>query len=218
MIDDPTQIIFSKVSATSGEEIAGAHLQVIDSSNNVIEEWDSVAGKSHIIVGKLIYGETYTLKETQAPNGYVIAESVTFTVGASDKVVMKNKLTEVKIYKRDTVSGKNVAGAHLQLIDQSGNIVREWDTIDREYVITGLPIGIEYTLKETQAPENYVEASEMTFTLSSNEGVREIVMLDTPIVEVPNTAEEISVVTIIAGSVLIVLGIGTVIWLKKKEV
>ena len=218
MYDDPTTVQISKVSTTSGEEIAGAHLQVIDADNKIVEEWDSVAGQTHIIVGKLIYGETYTLKETQAPSGYVIAESISFTVGSNDKVVMKNKPTEVRVYKKDTVSGKFVAGAHLQLIDQSGKIVREWDTTDREEVITGLPIGVEFTLKETITPENYLEAADMTFALSSGEAVREITMLDTPIIDVPNTAADASIITIIAGSVLVVFGIGTVIWLKKKEV
>lgn len=217
MYDDPTRVEFSKVSATGGDEIAGAHLQIIDSNKEIVEEWDSEAGKTHIVFG-LTWGETYTLKETQAPNGYVIAESIVFTVGSVDKVVMKNKPTEVRVHKKDTVSGKYVVGAHLQLVDSSDKIVDEWDTKDEEHIITGLQIGVEYTLKETITPDNYLEASVMTFTLSSKEAVRDIEMFDTPIVAVPNTAANASVISIIAGSVLVIFGIGTVIWLKKKEI
>ena len=220
MIDDPTKVVFSKISATGSDEIEGAHLQVIDSSNKVIEEWDSVAGKTHIIEKKLVYGKTYTLKETQAPYGYVISEAVQFTVGenSSNKVVMKNQLTEVRISKRDTVSNKFVAGAHLQLLDDSGNVVSDFYTEDKEQVITGLPTGVKFTLKEIETPQNYLEAADVEFEINPTEKVKEVPMFDTPIIpDIPNTAADASVVTVIAGSILVIFGIGTVIWLRRRK-
>lgn len=217
MTDDPTEVIFSKVSATGGEEIAGAHLEVRDANDKLIDEWVSEEGKTHSIKGKLIDGDTYTLIETQAPNGYVISEAISFTVGSNDKVTMTNKLTEVKIYKKDTVSEKMVKGAHLQLLDNENNIVREWDTTDSEYIINGLLTGVEYTIRETITPKDYLQAEDIKFTLSSEEASRDLIMYDTPIIYVEDTAANASTITVIVGSILVIGGVGTVIWIRKKN-
>ena len=50
-----------------------------------------------------------------------------------------------------------------------------------------------------------------------SEESREVIMLDTPIVYVDNTAADASVIAIVAGIVLVLGGVGTVIWMKKKK-
>lgn len=93
MKDDYTKTDFSKTDATTGEEIAGAHLQVIDKDGKVVAEWDT-DGELHRING-LEPGD-YTLRETTAPDGYEVAEEVTFTVednGIVQKVEMKDEKT-----------------------------------------------------------------------------------------------------------------------------
>ena len=50
---------FSKEDITSGAELSGATLCVIDKDGNVIETWTSVSGEKHVIK-KLVVGETYT--------------------------------------------------------------------------------------------------------------------------------------------------------------
>ena len=92
MIDNATIIKISKQDMTTGTELAGATLQVIDKDGNVIEEWVST-DKSHFIEAKLIAGETYTLREITAPDGYNTAEDIEFTVnadGSVTEVVMKD--------------------------------------------------------------------------------------------------------------------------------
>ena len=80
----------SKRDITNDNELAGATLQIIDENGEVIEEWVST-NESHIIEAQLIAGKTYTLKETIAPDGYTIANSIDFTVnedGTVNTVVM----------------------------------------------------------------------------------------------------------------------------------
>lgn len=217
MPNDPTKVIFKKTDFASGKEIAGAKLQVIDSEGKIIDEWTSEEGKTHIIEGKLIEGNTYTLKEITAPKGYAISEEVVFTVGDTSVVEMKNKTTEVTIYKKDTVSEKNVSGAVLQLVDANGNKLDEWTTTDEGHVITALETGVEYTIKEIKAPAKYLEASEVKFTISANEATKEVTVYDTPIVDVPNTAANASVIVIVIGSILVAGGVGTIIWMRKRS-
>ena len=66
----PTVFEFTKIDITSGEELDGAELSVIDKDGNVIDNWVSEKGKAHVIK-YLKVGETYTLMEELAPYGYL---------------------------------------------------------------------------------------------------------------------------------------------------
>lgn len=93
MKDDYTKVDFSKTDIATGDELSGAHLQVIGKDDKVVAEWDT-DGKIHRING-LEPGD-YTLRETTAPEGYEVAEDVRFTVEATgdiQKVEMKDKAT-----------------------------------------------------------------------------------------------------------------------------
>ena len=97
MVDDTTKVQISKQDITTGEELPGATLQIIDEDGNVVEEWVSTT-EPHFIEAELIAGEKYTLHETAAPDGYVIANDVEFIVNADGtvtKVVMYDELTPV---------------------------------------------------------------------------------------------------------------------------
>lgn len=99
-----TKTTISKVDATTGEELAGATLQVIDpKTGDVVEEWVST-NEPHIIRG-LTYGKEYELKETIAPRTHELSEqTVKFTVGADEKVEMKDEPIKIsgQIDKRQT--------------------------------------------------------------------------------------------------------------------
>ena len=99
----PITFEFTKTDITSGVEIAGATLEVLDKEGNVIDSWVSVQGESHVIK-RLIVGETYTLRETMAPYGYLIANEITFTVedtGEVQIVIMEDEVPKAGfvIYK-----------------------------------------------------------------------------------------------------------------------
>ena len=82
MVDDCTRVDAEKVDATTGEPLAGATMQVVNTEGKVIEEWVS-DGEPHRIEA-LAPGE-YVLRETEAPEGYALAEDVPFTVeGTAD--------------------------------------------------------------------------------------------------------------------------------------
>ena len=83
------QVGITKYDATNSKELEGAKLQIIDKNNKVVEEWISTK-EQHIV--DLYVGETYTLRETIAPEGYAIAEEIKFTVEDNGKVVQQVKM------------------------------------------------------------------------------------------------------------------------------
>ncbi len=90
----PTTFEFTKKDITSGAELSGATLSVIDMDGNVVDTWTSVAGEAHIIK-KLEVGKTYVLREEFAPYGYLKATDVTFVVEDTEEiqsVVMKDEV------------------------------------------------------------------------------------------------------------------------------
>ncbi len=83
MQDDHTKLMISKTDIATGKELRGATLQIIDSDGKIVEEWVSEA-EPHMIE-RLPVGQ-YTLVETSAPAGYLVAESITFEVKATGEI------------------------------------------------------------------------------------------------------------------------------------
>ena len=179
VLNSRTSVSVSKVDIVSGEELAGAHIQILDENEDVFEEWDSTTS-AHIVEG-LKTGVTYTLRETVAPDGYTVASDTTFSIGTdgtvtadtieNDTILIEDSLTEVKISKTDIADGKELEGAHIQIIDEDEKVVEEWDSTKEAHTVTGLTTDKTYTLRETVAPEGYTIASDTTFTIDKNGNV-----------------------------------------------
>ena len=182
--NDTTLVEFSKTDITGDKELPGARLQVLDKDNNLIDEWTST-DKTHKIEG-LKVGEEYILKEEIAPDGYVIATEIKFKVEDTNdiqKVEMKDKVVEIS--KKD-ISGKEIEGAKLQVLDKEGNVIDEWISEKEPHKVKGLKENEKYTLHEELAIGNYVKASDIEFTVSVDKNTQEIVMID-KLVEITKT-------------------------------
>ena len=92
----PTEVGFTKSDITTGVELDGATLKVLDEKGNQIDTWTSVKGKPHVIK-RLLIGKTYTLVEEFAPYGYLVAGKVTFTIEDDGKPLMVEMKDEVPI-------------------------------------------------------------------------------------------------------------------------
>ena len=173
-----TTVTASKRDIAGTDEIKGAKMQVTDMNGKIIDTWTST-NKPHSIKG-LTEGHDYVLTEITAPNGFVKAESIKFTVSKEKKnqaVVMKDK--QVKISKTDLTGEKEVVGAHLEVRDESNNVVDSWTSTHVPHYVSGLEEGQTYTLIETTAPDGYVKAESITFTVSKEN--QEVVMKDAEI-------------------------------------
>ena len=66
-----------------------------------------------------------------------------------------NGQTVVHFSKVDADTAEELPGAVLELYAPDGTLLDTWETSDIPHVITGLPVGEGYILKEVSAPEGY---------------------------------------------------------------
>lgn len=186
------------------------------------------------------------LKE-QAPDGYLIAEDVKFTVkdtGKVQKVKMKDAhpYGKLVIKKTDSTSKAALPGAEFELREKENGKVVEKLVTDKTGTATSgkIPIAtykngkvektVEYILVETKAPNGYElsnKKEEIRFEYKDGktkviEIVKEIKNTkspsgSTPTGNSPKTGDSTNIWLPILLAVLSACGIGGVIWYKKKK-
>ncbi|WP_217957945.1 VaFE repeat-containing surface-anchored protein [Acutalibacter muris] len=168
------------------------------------------------------YGD-WQIVEMEALPGYVpLDESIKVAVDSSTVTLedIQNAKTKIVISKVDSVTGKELVGAKLEIRDKDGKVIEIWTTDGKPHTIDSLPAG-EYVLHEVSAPDGYLLAEDVKFTVKdTDEGVT-VVMKDRPkdVPSTPNTGDRgwllaLAVFGVSLGGVVISLVLSRK---KKKE-
>ena len=172
------QVSFTKTDVTGEKEVEGAEITVTDKeTGKVVDKWTS--GKDSHFINGLEEGRTYILSETVSPEEYVKSTDIEFTVSkekVNEKVNMKDK--QVKVSKL-TVGGEEVIGAHMQIIDEDGNVVDEWYSEGKSHIANGLEEGKTYTLHEDLSPLGLNLANDIEFEVTYDKENQKVEMIDT---------------------------------------
>ncbi|MFY8331965.1 SpaA isopeptide-forming pilin-related protein [Vagococcus carniphilus] len=127
--------------------------------------------KGEINFDKLPFGQ-YFLKETKAPNGFVLDDTLRSiiidqqTPDLTFKITLKNKkevtqLGKIKLIKLEDGSKKTLKGAEFTLFDYNKKKMKSQVTNDKgEINFDKLPLG-QYYIQETKAPNGFVLDSTM---------------------------------------------------------
>lgn len=161
--------------------LAGAKLQIQDMNGEVIVRTFITGDSAYEISGILSAGHKYQLVEVAAPSrDYMIAAPVEFTVpntpmgyqdadGIVTVTMLNRKYPEIYVSKVDATNEKEVAGAHIQILDEDGNVVvfdnkkLEWDSEVNDYTTKVKIAPGTYTLRETVAPDGYAITTDTKF-------------------------------------------------------
>ena len=185
--------------AADGKELPGAKLQVVqivskqgqNPYSKLVEEWTSDKDKGAKTI-KLPEGE-YMMVETTAPNGYEVAESITFKVDAKGKVSVRGengnfvnqgdstvtmidkpkqqeeKTFSVNLSKKAVNGMAELPGAEIKVFkgySENGLLVKEWTSGTSSMELQLAP-GV-YTMVETTAPNGYEVAENITFKVDAD--------------------------------------------------
>ncbi len=168
--ETPIVVEVSKSDITTGKEISGAILEILDSEGNVYASWttDGTPYQLHAMPA----GE-YTLRETFAPYGYLIANEVSFTVaetGEIQKVSMVDERVKgrIELHKSNDETGEPIKGVEFELRDENGKVLQTLVTDKLGYAETDLldictykedgsiDDVIKYFIVETKAAKGYI--------------------------------------------------------------
>ena len=109
----------------------------------------------------------YIVREIESPSGYILSDKEYAVSIAEDgeviEITAENKPVTVEISKRD-VYGNELAGAEMVLENADGEIVDKWTSDGTNHIVSKLGAG-EYVLKEIAAPDGYVIATDIKFSI-----------------------------------------------------
>lgn len=215
---DSSRVSITKVDSVTKNPIEGAKLVLKDSNGKEITSWTSTT-KSHII--RNLANGTYTIEETEAPNGYIINKKITtFTLSDNNRninVTIENapKTTVLTIKKIDAATQAGLPGAVIVIKNAAGQEVKRFTSTADATVFTDLDFGT-YTVYEESAPAGYIRNENVhTFTLDENNMSYQVTIENTKETIVPDTSTT-SVILTILGLAIIGSGVGFVYKNGKK--
>ena len=167
--NEPTVVEITKSDITTGEELDGAYLQVLDQDGNIIDSWESSKDESHVIK-RLTVGETYTLREEFAPYGYLVANDITFTIEDTaeiQKVEMKDEVPVAELI----LNKKGEFLNEVSLVDQIKGVVEHiFHYITGSLTDVTFEVYAEEDIKAADGvSEDYYKADELVATITTDE-------------------------------------------------
>ena len=213
-----------KTDLRTGATLAGAEFDVVATAD-VVDYDGSLAHEAGDVVAHVTTDENgmasadglalapggadYAFVETAAPAGYVVDPTPhEFTISYQDQLtpvvtieaMATNDFTTVRLSKLDE-KGEHLAGAHLALLDANKEVIDSWVSDEVPHTIERLLPGA-YTLAESEAPEGYLKADPIDFTVAEVTDVQEVSMTDLRIPtpqELPSTGEGLPIGAVLAG-------------------
>ena len=138
------------------------------------------------------YGSFQVMELAALPGYLTMKEPVPVEVNTAEVELdpIANGQTVVHFSKVDADTAEELPGAVLELYAPDGSLLETWETSDIPHVITGLPVGEGYILKEISAPEGYQLAEDITFAVEETSEIQFVGMVDEPSHDEPDEPEE----------------------------
>lgn len=200
---------------------------------NKIANENKITGISDITdnTGKLVFKELkvgiYLLRVTDY-NEYEYVEPTLISIPTYDEdvqnsmnfdvtVIPKHTPFKVSVSKQDITDHKELEGAHLQVIDEKGNIVDEWVSGKEPHMIQNLFCNHTYTLTETIAPKNYKVAQSINFKIEESGKIQKVIMYDELMPVKVKTGDNTNTAVLFGLSGFSLLGLGLFKFRKRKN-
>lgn len=212
---------FTKTDLTSGKEIPNVKFEVLhlkdDGSTEVI--FEGITDEHGKITIKDLFVGKFMIVETDSATGYKLSdEVVTFEIKENGEIVKANMTNEkiksiIKIHKVDE-DGNSLSGVEIGIYDLEDNLLGSYITDENGDIEVELEYG-SYYYKELKTIDGHILNDEKVFFDVTEDGA----IIETTLVniKVPNTSLSDSKVLDVVGIVLIIAGVGYLIYVKKKK-
>ena len=135
--NDYTKLDLAKVDSSTGENLSGAKLSLLDANGKLVESWTS--GSTPHRIEKMKPGK-YTLREDEAPANYKIADPITFTLESKadvQTIKMEDlRYADLTIVKR--IKASDITWAHGNptfIFTVKGKDINGKDRTFQDYVV-----------------------------------------------------------------------------------
>lgn len=190
--DMPTTLIIEKCKAgKENRRLSGVSYEIWPENAPQKKEMYTTDSDGKILIKYLLPDTVYCIQEKETLPGYLLDETI-YTVKTDKKgqiegedvytLQTENDCTKYKISKQDITTEKEIKGAEMTLYlleeDGSRTEVETWISEEEPHYVEELVIGRTYILVEKTAPQGYVQAEEITFTVPKSGEIQTIVMKD----------------------------------------
>lgn len=161
----PTGSIHLLKQGVAGTGLAGVEFSLLNSAGEEISR-ALTDSSGELIFSDLLYGDYQLVEITPAPGYLPLNEAISITIDQAEplEIRLTNEATKVEFVKTD-IEGMPLAGAQLQLLDASGNVLEEWISLAEAKLWQALPPG-DYSIVELMPPKGYRPAEPIQFTVT----------------------------------------------------
>ena len=167
-----TGIMITKLSSVDDQPLLGAKFEIRTAEGKVIGEFATDTAGDPIIA---VEPGVYYVKETKAPDGYLLNEEVFRVEVEAGKivplVVRDDPEPSLVIYKADERTGKGVPGAVFKVETADGDFIGQYTTdAQGEALVRPIKPG-HYIVTEVSAPDGYIVSTPNSKTITVKAGV-----------------------------------------------
>lgn len=169
--NDDGKVYIRKEDTTTAAGVAGAEIEVTNKKTGEVIFKGKSNESGYVSFEKPAEG-VYEFRETIAPDGYFINETVyEFTVHPNGTITGDNTITDIPntitITKTDYSTGKALKGATIEVYDENNVLVKVGVTDEDGKLYVAIPDYGTFHYKESVAPEGYI-LDEGTYTITIN--------------------------------------------------
>ncbi len=217
------KLIISKTDISASEPIPNTLLEIYTEDNMLVFS-GRTDENGNLEVDNLVVGNYYFV-EKEAAEGYVLNPEKMYFEIKEDGEIVKSEITNriitgtLILTKVDISTQEPLPNTLIEIYDAETDELIFSDRTDENGIITveDLKYG-KYYFVEKEAPEGYeINPEKMYFEIKENGEIVKSTLEDSKIIEVPNTFKNELKIRIIIGILLVILGIGVVIYANKKK-
>lgn len=212
---------FTKTDISTGAVIPDTKVEIFHVKNDGTSEliFTGVTDKDGKITITDLFVGKFTIIETDPATGYRLSdEVVSFEIKENGEIVKANMTNEkitsiIKIHKVDE-DGVALAGVEIGIFDLDNNLIGSYITDENGDIEIELEYGSYYYQELKTIDGHILNEEKMYFDVTEDGAVIESTLVN---VKVPNTSLSDSKVLDVVGIVLIIAGVGYLIYVKKKK-